>query len=84
MLKLPPDCAVLIVLSPYYPQISEALHQGAIAVLQSQGVSYKTIEVTGALEIPAAIAMVYNHYHSERNFGKPADIAHGHIALGCV
>lgn len=42
----------LIVESPYYTQICEALVEGASAYLREQGASFERISVPGALEIP--------------------------------
>ena len=66
---------ILIVESPYYREISDELAKGAIAALEAAGASYERIEVPGAFEIPAAIAMALH------NPGRSFD---GYIALGCV
>ncbi len=64
---------VLIVVSPYYREISEAQLSGARAELDAAGVEHETVEVPGALEIPTAIAFAY----------RQADFD-GFVALGCV
>ncbi len=64
---------VLIVVSPYYKEISEAQLSGARAELDAAGVEHETVEVPGALEIPTAIAFAY----------RQADFD-GFVALGCV
>ena len=79
MLKLHPECKVLIVESPYYPQISQGLRDGAEAVLRSHGVQFQTVAVPGALEIPAAISIIEAKYILGLHVG-----IHGYIALGCV
>jgi 6,7-dimethyl-8-ribityllumazine synthase len=64
---------VLIVVSPYYKDIADQLVQGAQAALEAAGASHELVEVPGALEIPAAIALA----HRLSNFD-------GYVALGCV
>ena len=64
----------LIVQADFYTELAAAQQQGAIAALQDAGASYDIICVPGALEIPAAIAMVATN-------SCPYD---GFIALGCV
>jgi 6,7-dimethyl-8-ribityllumazine synthase len=68
----------LIVEARFYDDIQDALLEGAIAELETAGVSYEIITVPGALEIPAAIAMAIEA--GEKN-GRPYDAA---VALGCV
>jgi 6,7-dimethyl-8-ribityllumazine synthase len=62
---------VLIVEARFYPEISDALYVGASRALEVAGVARERIAVTGALEIPAAIALAAEHYD-------------GFVALGCV
>jgi 6,7-dimethyl-8-ribityllumazine synthase len=62
---------VLIVEARFYPHISDALYQGALAALEAAGVHSDRVTVPGALEIPAAI-----------NFA--GDLYDGFVALGCV
>ena len=62
---------ILIVNAPYYKDISDMLLEGAQKVLNTHGMSYDILEVPGALEIPAVIAMA-------------SDAFSGFIALGCV
>jgi 6,7-dimethyl-8-ribityllumazine synthase len=64
---------VLITLAPYYADIAADLLAGARAVLDRAGVPHETVEVPGALEIPAAIALA----RARADFD-------GHVALGCV
>ena len=64
----------LIVQADFYAELAAAQKQGAVAELDTAGVSYDVISVPGALEIPAAIAMAAaNSCHYD-----------GFIALGCV
>jgi 6,7-dimethyl-8-ribityllumazine synthase len=62
---------VLIVEARFYPEISDALYDGAAHALELTGVASDRISVPGALEIPAAIALAAEHYD-------------GFVALGCV
>ena len=62
---------VLIVEARFYPEISDALYDGAAHALELAGVASDRISVPGALEIPAAIALATKHYD-------------GFVALGCV
>ena len=62
---------VLVVEARFYPEISEALYEGAMKVLLAAGVSTERATVPGALEIPGAIRLAASHYD-------------GFVALGCV
>ncbi len=61
---------ILIVEARFYPEISDALYEGAASALGSE-VAVERITVPGALEIPAAIRLAASHYD-------------GFVALGCV
>jgi 6,7-dimethyl-8-ribityllumazine synthase len=60
---------ILIVEARFYPEISDALYEGASRALA--GVTAERVTVPGALEIPAAIRLAQNRYD-------------GFVALGCV
>jgi 6,7-dimethyl-8-ribityllumazine synthase len=62
---------VLIVEARFYPEISDALYDGAARALDAEGVSSERVTVPGALEIPGAIKLAAGHYD-------------GFVALGCV
>lgn len=64
---------VLIVVAPFYRDIADALIAGARAALDSVGASHELVEVPGALEVPAAIAMASRSGEFD-----------GFVALGCV
>ena len=64
---------LLIVVAPYYKDIADNLVAGARAALDAAGAEHDLIEVPGALEVPAAIALA----HRLSNFD-------GYVALGCV
>src|SRR5437588_12606006 len=59
---------VLIVEARFYDDIQDALLEGALAELKSAGVGHDVITVTGALEIPAALAIAVD---SAESTGKP-------------
>ena len=63
--------SVLIVVAPYYPDITTQLISGATEVLQRATNQIEKIEVPGALEIPTAINFASNQFS-------------GFVALGCV
>lgn len=62
---------VLIVEARFYPEISDALFEGAMKVLTGAGVATERVAVPGALEIPGAIRQAAGRYD-------------GYVALGCV
>ena len=64
---------ILIVEAPYYTDISVALKEGAEDYLKGEGVTFETVTVPGALEIPAAI-----------KFAASSGSFDGFVALGCV
>jgi 6,7-dimethyl-8-ribityllumazine synthase len=64
---------VLIVVSPYYRGIADALLRGARAEIEAWGATHETVEVPGALEIAPAIGMA----------ARLGDY-HAFVALGCV
>jgi 6,7-dimethyl-8-ribityllumazine synthase len=64
---------VLLVAARYYPEIVDALIDGAREALARAGAHGQVIEVAGALEIPGAIGAV--------DRATPFD---GYVALGCV
>ncbi len=66
---------IMIVLSPYYKDVSSYLLQGATAVLNDSGATYDIVEIDGALEIPAAIK--FGAFSKVKKYD-------AFIALGCV
>ncbi len=66
---------ILIVESHYYPEIADALIDGAERELAKNGAIAERVNVPGAFEIPGAIAM------AAAKKGRRHD---GYIALGCV
>jgi 6,7-dimethyl-8-ribityllumazine synthase len=61
---------VLIIEARFYPEISDALLEGAVSALGTDVVTDR-VTVPGALEIPAAIRLAAERYD-------------GFVALGCV
>ena len=64
---------ILIIEARFYDDISDHLAEGAIAALDAVGATYDRLEVPGALEIPAVIAMAEESGQYD-----------AYIALGCV
>lgn len=64
---------ILLVVAPYYTEITQGLIAGALATIQSAGYTAEQVEVPGALEIPAAIALAADS-------GRYSAF----VALGCV
>lgn len=68
------ETRVLLIAAPFYEDITEQLVAGATGACEAAAVSVDVVEVPGALEIPAAIALAQQ--------GKsPYD---AYVALGCV
>lgn len=65
---------ILIIEARYYEEISDALLDGALDVLEEHGAEITRVNVPGALEIPHVIS------YAEK-FGAGFD---GYVALGCV
>jgi 6,7-dimethyl-8-ribityllumazine synthase len=68
----------LIVEARYYESIGADLLAGAVRALEAAGATHELVSVTGALEIPAGIAIALD---AAKAAGRPYD---GAIALGCV
>ncbi|MEM8632543.1 MAG: 6,7-dimethyl-8-ribityllumazine synthase [Pseudomonadota bacterium] len=64
---------VLLVVAPYYRDVTDALISGAGAELEAAGVAHETVEVPGALEVPTAIRIAYRQTNYD-----------GFVALGCI
>lgn len=70
---------ILVVEARFYADIADQLAAGAIAVLEAAGATWRRIEVPGAFELPAAIAMA-----SDVSSDRPDSWFDGYVALGCV
>lgn len=68
----------LIVEARFYDDLQDALLDGAVSELKAAGLTYDVITVSGALEIPAAVAIAVDAAAAN---GRPYDAV---IALGCV
>ena len=66
---------ILIVASPYYADIADALISGATREIEKNGAKAELVHVPGAFEIPGAIAL------AAAKKGRKYD---GYVALGCV
>ena len=64
---------ILIVVAPYYKDITDNLVAGAQAITKACGVEVEMIEVPGALEVPTAIALAERQVKFD-----------GYVALGCI
>jgi 6,7-dimethyl-8-ribityllumazine synthase len=69
-----PGARILLVAAPYYRAVTDMMAQSAARWLQAAGATTDRIDVPGAFEIPAAIAL---QAASQRSFD-------GYVALGCV
>tara|TARA_R110001592_G_scaffold79054_1_gene236705 strand:- start:36202 stop:36639 length:438 start_codon:yes stop_codon:yes gene_type:complete len=71
----------MIVVSPYYKDVSAHLLDGALAYLKEKRATSEVFEITGALEIPMAIK-----YGALRKEGRGSENRKfdAYIALGCV
>lgn len=63
----------LIIEARFYDDILDSLVEGAIEKLEDSGFEYDRLQVPGALEIPAAIAMAAD-----------TSLFLGFVALGCI
>lgn len=75
------DARILIIEAPYYEDVSAALAEGALAVLEAHGCTYERVVVPGALEIPQVLAVSAANGRFDVDSERPFD---GAIALGCV
>jgi 6,7-dimethyl-8-ribityllumazine synthase len=64
---------IVVIISRYYAEIAELLEQGAKAELAEAGVDATWVEVPGAFEIPAALAMAWQSGRFD-----------GAVVFGCV
>jgi 6,7-dimethyl-8-ribityllumazine synthase len=73
---------VLILAARYYDDLTDALLAGATRAIEAADGTYAIVEVSGALELPVALALALKAGLI------PADAAHarfdGAVALGCV
>ena len=71
-----PGAHVLIIESPYYGDVADALRTGAVAEIEAAEATYEIVSVPGALEIGQALAIAMD-----------SDLSiefEGVVALGCV
>ncbi|MGH1377287.1 MAG: 6,7-dimethyl-8-ribityllumazine synthase [Alphaproteobacteria bacterium] len=72
---------IMIVVSPYYDEVSKYLLAGAKDALAKANATYEVFEVAGAFEIPMAIKL--GHLRKETR-GTDHPKFDGFVALGCV
>ncbi len=70
---------ILIVEARFYPEIADDLAAGAMAAVTAAGYEVDRLAVSGAFELPAAVAFAYDA-GLEDHAGRYAGV----IALGCV
>jgi 6,7-dimethyl-8-ribityllumazine synthase len=73
---------LLVVEAPYYLAISDELRAGALAAIADAGATCDVLQIPGAFEIPAAIALAAGLHDPEA--GTARRRYDGYIALGCV
>ena len=64
---------VLLVVAPYYKEISDDLVSGATAEIKTSGAEFDIVTVPGALEVPTAIGMASRLCEYD-----------AYVALGCI
>lgn len=74
-----PPQSVLIIEARFYDDLADELARGAIAELESRGLSCERLTVPGALEIPVAMSIAIRN-----GILGPKAAYGGCIALGCV
>jgi 6,7-dimethyl-8-ribityllumazine synthase len=73
-----PGARVLVVEARYYEELADELLRGVREAVERAGASLDVLTVSGALEIPAALAIALDAAQTQ---GRPYDAA---VALGCV
>lgn len=71
---------IMIVESRFYEDVADELVRGAVAALESVGVSFERFSVPGAFEIPAIIKYVIRG----KQFASARRRFDGYVVLGCV
>lgn len=74
--------SILIIEGRFYEDVSDELAKGAIGALEEADVSYRLVEVPGAMEIPQSLAFAVRG--GLIPYGAARWRYHGAIALGCV
>ncbi len=73
-----PGARILIVEARFYDDVADALLDGALQAASAAGATANIVTVPGALELPPAIAILFE---AALQSGRPYDAA---VALGCV
>lgn len=72
---------VMVVISPYYDDVSKLLIAGAEKALKDKRATYEIFEVDGALEIPLAVKLGAARKEGRGTKSRKFD---AYVALGCV
>ena len=70
---------IMLIVAPYYAEISQNLVRGALAELGTVNATHERFEVAGAFEIPVAISIALR---AQERLGRHR--FDGYVALGCV
>ena len=79
-MAIEPAPHIMLVVAPYYRDITEQLVCGTVAELERAGATWERFDVAGAFEIPVAIAIALAAGATPG--GRPR--FDGYIGLGCV
>jgi 6,7-dimethyl-8-ribityllumazine synthase len=75
---------LLVIEARYYEAVSQELLAGALAEMAASGVTHEIIGVPGALEIPQALNLAFQHGLIPKDLHSEGGRYDGCIVLGCV
>lgn len=79
-MSIEPAPRVLITVAPYYRHITDMLIAGATAALDEANATWEVVEVSGAFELPAAVAIALDAEEQ----GATDERFDAFLLLGCV